>query len=301
MLTRINMLSTEILALRLLRASVITLFLAVPLSDDVLGRLSDGHRILATVTLWFLWAVLLLSILVPASSTLTALRLASPAHLSTMVLIAVAAGIDSRSAIALALSTIVTVLSVSGEVGAHFIQSSAYGDERRFPLRCPRPFLAVAIVAWSLWFTAAAIGSILLVGGVPLASIFVAIALAGFVFLPRRFHCYSRRWLVRVPAGLVVHDHVLLTETAMFPRRSVTGIDAWHQSRPTSESDLGDEPFDLSGGSSSAGVVIRLADPQTVILAPTKDHPGGQAFHVRSARVRPTRITRTLKLLDSRD
>jgi hypothetical protein len=78
----------------------------------------------------------------------------------------------------------------------------------------------------------------------------------------------------------------------MFPRRAVIDIDVWKPS------DLGnDEPFDLSGGFRSTGIVIRLKDPETVILAPTKDHPGGQAFHVSSARVCPTRIARALTLL----
>ncbi len=288
----------DIVTVRLLRLSVIALVIAVPMTADVLDRLGDAHRILASVTLWSLWAIMLLSILVPASSALTALRLAAPAHLATLIMVTATAGIDLGSAVALASSAIVALLSSSGEVGAHFIQSSAYGDERRFPLRCPRPALVVVILAWSLWFATAAVGAIVLVAGMLIGAIFVAIALAGFVFLPRRFHRYSRRWLVQVPAGLVVHDHVLLTETAMLPRRAIIGIDAWSPSTAKdSPNSSNDEPFDLSGGLTSSGVVIRLSDPETVILAPTKDHPGGRAFHVQSARVCPTRIGRALTLL----
>lgn len=293
----------DVLIVRLLRVSVFALIFAVPLARDVLERLSDGHRILATSAMWALWAIVLLSVLVPASTSLTALRLAAPAHLATIVIVVGVGGIDVGTAIALASSAVVTVLSSSGETGAYFIQSSAYGDERRFPLRCPRPFLAVIVLAWFVWFTTAAIGAVLVIAGailgVVIGVILLVVALVGFVVLPRRFHRYSRRWLVRVPAGLVVHDHVLLTETAMFPHRVVTAIDTWTGHTRSRATDSDDEPFDLSGGLDSHGVVIRLSDPETVILAPTKDHPGGRAFHVRAARVCPTRIGRTITALTS--
>lgn len=286
----------DVLIVRLLRTSVLALIVAVPLCSVVLHRLGDGHRILATVALWTLWGVALLSVLVPASSSLTALRLAAPAHLATVVVVMCVGGIDVGSTIALALSAIVTVLSASGETGASFIQASAYGDERRFPLRCPRPSLVVVVLAWMLWYAAAAIGTILLVAGaatgIVVGALLVALALIGSAVLPRRFHRYARRWLVQVPAGLVVHDHLVLTETAMFPKRTVAAIEEWSHSTSTT-----DEPFDLTGGLRMPGIVIRLTDPETVILAPTNDHPGGQAFHVRSARVCPTRIRRTLSAL----
>ena len=286
----------DVIIVRLLRTSVIGLGFAVPFARDVLERLESGPRILASVALWSLWAIALLSVLVPASSSLTALRLASPAHLSTLVLVSIAGGANLGSIVALALSSIVTVLSFSGEAGAYFIQSSAYGDEKRFPLRCTRSFLAVMVLAWLTWFSTASIGAILLIGaattGRVIGAILLALAAFGCVVLPRRFHRCSKRWLVEVPAGLVVHDHVLLTETSMFPRRAVTDIDVWKPSTGNL-----DEPFDLSGCSRSTGIVIRLKDPETVILSPTKDHPGGRAFHVSSVRVCPTRIARSLDAL----
>lgn len=284
----------EVVMVRLLRLGVLALGFTVPLSGDVLDRLGNGHRLLAITSLWSLWGIALLCILVPASSTLTALRLTTPTHVSILILVVIAAGIDTGTTIALAASAIIVVVSASAEIGAYFIQSSAYGDERRFPLRCPRPFLAVLVFAWLIWFASATVGSILVVGGNLIGTLLVAVALAGFVLLPRRFHRYSRRWLVSVPAGLVIHDHVVLTETAMFPTRQITSIDLW--SRASSPDD---EPFDVSGGLNTSGVVVHLADPETVILAPTKDHPGGQAFHVRSARLCPSRIGRTIASLTS--
>lgn len=285
----------DIFTVRLLRVAVAALALTVPLSSSVLDRLGDAQHILASIVLWALWAILLLSILIPASSALTALRLASPAHLATLVLVTSTAGIDAGTTVSLASSAIVSALAASAETGAYFIQSSAYGDERRFPLRCPRPFLVVIVIAWTLWFATAAAGAILLCEGIFAGALLAIVGIAGFVFLPRRFHRYARRWLVEVPAGLVVHDHVILTETAMFPRRIVTGVDMWSRSQHPDE-----EPFDLTGGVRAPGITITLAGPETVILAPTRAHPGGRAFHVRSARVSPSRIRRTLTMLNRR-
>lgn len=282
----------EVAMVRLLRVSILALGATVPLSEGVLDRLSDAHRLLASTALWSLWGAMLLCISIPASTSLTAVRLATPAHLVTLLLVVLAAGIDPTTVLVFAVSAIVTIVAASGEIGAHFIQSSAYGDERRFPLRCPRPSLVVLILAWLIWFAATALGAMLLAAGSFFGVIFLAVAIAGFALLPRRFHRYSRRWLVSVPAGLVIHDHVLLTETAMLPKRLITGVHAWSNGTTPD-----DEPFDLTGGACSTGVVIRLAEPETIILAPTKDHPGGQAFHVRSARLCPTRVGRAIALL----
>ena len=284
----------DILIVRLLRLGVVAMASTVPLAGGALDRLDDGHRILASATMWSTWAVCLLSVLVPASSSLTALRLAIPTHLSTSILVAATSGIDAAMAVAIAIGSIVFILAMSAETGAYFIQSSAYGDERRFPLRCPRSHLAVIVIAWSIWFAAGALGTIALAAGTALASLLVAVALAAFAALPRRFHRYSRRWLVSVPAGLVIHDYLLLTETAMFPRRVVAGVEAWPQ---TTSPD--DTPFDLTGGAARTGIVLRLRDSETIILAPTKEHPGGRAFHVRSLRMCPTRIARALRSLGS--
>ena len=51
----------------------------------------------------------------------------------------------------------------------------------------------------------------------------VAVALT-WLLLPR-FNALSRRWLVLVPAGVVVHDQVVLAETLMVSRSDVVGIE----------------------------------------------------------------------------
>jgi len=56
-------------------------------------------------------------------------------------------------------------------------------------------------------------------------------ALLTALLLPR-FTSLARRWLVFVPAGVVVHDQVVLGETLMVPRSELDGIDLAHGRHP---------------------------------------------------------------------
>ena len=263
---------------------------SVPLVSTSLEGVDSGTKLLARVALWTLWSVLLLCVMVPSSISLTTLRLIAPVH-STVVLIVVASEPSANSIIALALSVAMTAFAFMAEIGAHFVQKSAYGDEMRFLLRCPTPMAAVQLIMWMLWTSSTIVGSLALVNRAWIAGgTLVALAVIGIVLLPSRFHRLSRRWLVRVPAGLVVHDHVVLAETAMFGRSAVSAIEL--------TDDLGDDA-DLAGGGRGPGLRVSLADFETVVLAATSDHPGGRAIHVRSFRVRPSRPGRALRALQN--
>lgn len=281
---------------RLLRGLVLSLASTTALAAHSLHHLGTAQRVAASIALWSLWGIALLCVLVPSSTTLTAVRLAISTHAATLAVIVVATPSHVTPGViaAGALSLLSVVIAFTGEVGIHFIQSSAYGDERRYPLMTPPSHALVLVMAWSIWFVCAALGTILLLNGTLVGAVPAALALGGCAFLPTRFHRYARRWLVMVPAGLVVHDHVLLTETAMFSHRAVTAIEAWLAPSPT------DEPLDLSGGLRRTGVTLRLAETETVILAPTPRERGGRAVHVRSIHLCPTRVGRTLTELRSR-
>ena len=103
--------------------------------------------------------------------------------------------------------------------GDVLLNGSSYGHERRLPLRVPGPvLLGPLVLAWAAivaplvagplllaaraWIAGAAV----LVLGLPLAAVGV-----------RSLHGLARRWLVLVPAGLVLHDHQALVEPVLFP------------------------------------------------------------------------------------
>jgi hypothetical protein len=192
---------------------------------------------------------------------------------------------------ALAISLLASLLVMSAEIGNSFIQLAAYGDERRYLLRCPPAMLVVQILSWLVWLTLTIVAINLFDNKTYVLGVIVAIAAIFLtIALPRRFHRFSRRWLVSVPAGLVIHDHVVLAETAMFMHNAVIEIGI-----ETAQT----EAADLSGKCSGLGLVITLNDFDTVVFAATPKTPGGSAIHVKSMRVCPTRPGRAVIELTS--
>lgn len=276
---------------RILFALVVIVGGTVPLLANALDDIDGGTKVIASVSLWALWAVLLASVAIPSSITLTALRLAAPAH-TAIVIVTAASGLDSGSAIAVVLTAATTSLAFMAETGSYFVQRSAYGDEQRFLLRCPTPMAVVQVLMWALWVSSAIVGALALVNRAWVAGgVLITVAAIGLVLLPQRFHRLSRRWLVKVPAGIVVHDHVLLAETAMFARGALAAVEV-------SSGAAGDDA-DLAGGGRAPGLRITLNDFDTVVLAASTDHPGGRAIHVRSFRIRPSRPGRALRALQN--
>ena len=97
------------------------------------------------------------------------------------------------------------------DFGQQCVQASAYGDEQRFLLRPPAAFLPPVVVAGLVWVAAVLAAPLLLATGqwvVGVVAAVVAVALT-WLLLPR-FNALSRRWFVVVPAGVVVHDQVVL-------------------------------------------------------------------------------------------
>lgn len=273
------------------RLSVIATGLAVPLLNNALRQMSSPTGISSTVAIWLLWSIALLCTLVPSSSALTAIRLALPTIFVIVAAVAVAIGVSSGIVAALAISLLASLLIFSGDIGNSFVQLSAYGDERRFLLRCPPAMLLVQVLSWLVWLTLAIFAINLLASDALILGAIVAIAaLLLTIVLPRRFHRFSRRWLVSVPAGLVIHDHVVLAETAMFMNNAIIEIGV----------DLApSEAADLSGKCPGVGLLIALKDFDTVVLAATPKTPGGSAIHVKSMRICPTRPGRAITELTS--
>ena len=253
---------------------------------DALGDRSRAVQLVATTSLWVLWAAVALALLIPSTVSLTVVRTIVPGGLVAAGIAALHASDAVDAGLALALAAAMVALVAAAELGQAFAQASAYGDETRFPLRPPVAFLLPATMSWLVLCAAAITGPLALAAnnvlvGVPLT----AIALVLGWFLGRRFHRLSRRWLVLVPAGVVVHDHVVLAETVMFPRATVNSIGL---------ALAGTEAADLTGPAAGHAVEVALRDTETVVLAPTRAKPNGTALHVRAVLVAPSRPGRAL-------
>lgn len=243
-------------------------------------------QMIGTVLAWAAWGAVAAALLVPSTVSLTVVRSIVPAAVVTSVVAAFGAEGALAATAAVGLALLSAALVLSGGLGEVFAQASAYGDERRFPLRPPLAFLVPTVVSWSVLCACAIVGPLALAArgwfvGVPLTA---AAGALGW-FLGRRFHRLSRRWLVLVPAGVVVHDHLVLADTAMFQRSTVEGIGLALE---------GTEAADLTGPAAGNALEIALREMATVVLAPTRDKPNGTALHVRSVLVAPTRPGRAM-------
>ncbi len=276
------------------RVSVVALGLTVPLLDQAIADYATLAGTATRIALWALWAVAFLCILVPSCTALTCLRLAAPSNLAVVLFTILATDSWSpRSLVSVMLSLICVSTVFSAEVGNAFAQLSAYGDERRFLLRCPTDMVIVQCLMWTLWVATAITAISFFNDENWIAGTVFAVLTAGLSYiLPSRFHRFSRRWLVGVPAGVVIHDSFALAETAMFMKQSIAHIGIETNSENS-------EAADLSGGCRGPSITISLREFDKVILAATRKNPGGKALHVQTMRVCPTRVARTVQELTS--
>jgi len=193
---------------------------------DALQPWSDETRVVATVLLWIAWALVLAALLVPRPVSATIARVGAPIAAGVAVLAAVW---GDTSALAGTVAVVVTVvacaLAVRGEFQRACAQGAAYGDEERFPLKVP-PAIAFLIlpVAIAIIGVGIATGPLLLADGRWIGGLATAIGLPLAAVTGRLVHRVSLRWIVLVPAGLVVADPLTLTDPVLFPRDRIIGI-----------------------------------------------------------------------------
>jgi hypothetical protein len=235
------------------------------------------------VGLWAVWAAILLATLVPRPIGLTALRTAAPAALVA----AIAAAFGGHvSPLALGWTAVTAAVALAPETSIPFVNGAAYPNERRYPLRVPGPLLLGLLpLSWALVVAGVVAGPLLLaarqwvVGGVAL----VAGGAAAF-FLSRSLHLLSRRWVVFVPAGLVLHDPMSLTDPVLFLKNTVEAL------RPAPADT---DSLDLTQRAPGLALELLLKEKVAMVLAKPRD-PMGEAG--RSARLlfTPTRPGRVL-------
>ena len=225
---------------------------------------------------WVLWTAIAIAYLVPSPMSLTAIRSVTP--------IAVVCALVAVSPLAIFGAVVAFIVSGSSVLADAMVQGGAYGDEQRFALRTPVPYMAPAVIAW-LTLSASLMGGTLLLSaanyvvGVPVT--LVGIFLARTV--PARLHRLSRRWLVIVPAGIVLHDHLVLGETVMITRRNIKKLSVVPESG---------EAADLTGGIAGPRIAVEILESEKVVLSPITAKTLGTtiALHVSGFTFAPRRI-----------
>ena len=188
---------------------------------------STPVQIVAAALAWLAWGTVAVAVLVPRTVSLTALRVAAPAALAVAVWVTARHGAGPAEIVALAWTALLAagVLFVPA-VTDTFVDGSSYGPERRLALRVPGPLLLGPVeLAWAVAVAGIVAGPLLLAARSWLAgAIATAAGLVMVRLALRSLHQLSRRWLVFVRAGFVLHDPLALADPVLFQRQDVEGL-----------------------------------------------------------------------------
>ena len=257
-------------------------FTAGPLLADGLHETGEAWRTTASVGLWVLWGIVLVGSLLAHPATLVLVRLATPSAVVALVWSGREGADWSEVALVAAITAGVAAVSLSAPVGHVFVNGISYGDEARLLLRPSAMLLAGPLpVTAAITVGGVVSGPLLLaaehwgIGGVVTAA-GGALAMVG----ARSLHSLTRRWLVFVPAGVVIHDHLAAQDPVLLRRRALASFGPARQ---------GSDALDLTQG--AAGLILELTTNQPMTLTPPTRRKGSdeevQARGILIAPVRP--------------
>ncbi|MCB0977003.1 MAG: hypothetical protein KDB02_06050 [Acidimicrobiales bacterium] len=246
-------------------ARVLWVFVAVaasiPLADAIDGR-STAIRWLVVVGCWTAWTVAAVCLLVPRHVFLTGARILVPAGLAvTLAAVACGSSLDAADVSAVLVTSLCTAWVLTPWFGEMWVDGSSYGPEKRLPLRPPTTFsLVVVPVTWVAVVAGATAGPLLLAAskwlpGALLTAVGFGVAYAG----TRALHQLSRRWVVMVPAGMVLHDSLTMPEPQLFLRHTVRRLGP-------APADVDDSAEDLTAGAAGLALRLELDEPVELLV-----------------------------------
>ena len=252
-------------------------------------------QLVFTLAAWALWGLGTLAIFWLSPYSLSALRMVAPlataglvgflfASLSTYAEVALSDVAWPLVGVAIAVLAFVCIFLPA--FGLLHVQASAYGDEKRLLLRVPAAQIAPSAVSY-LVMVAFPVATLFALGGEVwwLAALCLVPTVLIFRVIPKRLHRFSRRWLVVVPAGVVVHDELLLAETFMVRTTAVTRVEL----NATSGKAL-NLTGDIAGVRRHMVLIVQLREAEKLALSPYLAKMLGtlDALHVQSYAVAPT-------------
>ncbi len=248
---------------------------AGPAFAAALDPTSGAMRTTASLGLWAVWAVTLLATLVPAPVTLTLVRLVAPAA-PVAVVWAGATGRPSPLATAAAVAATVAAAAVAlaPAIGRAFVNAPAYPNERRHLLRLPGALaLGPVPLAWAVTVVAPTATVLLAAAEQWVAAVLVA-AVGGpaAVLAARSLYNLTQRWVVLVPAGLVLRDTMALVEPVLFRRELIEAL------RPAP---AGTDSLDLTLGAAGLALELLLTEKVGMTLIKAKERRGEEGSSAR--------------------
>jgi len=271
---------------RIVVSVVLAAWVVLALSSPWQTIADDASRSVSWVLLtwsWLLWTAVGASLLVPSPMSLTIVRIVVP--------LSVVVSVVASQPLAIFCSVVALIVCASPVFVDSMVQGGAYGDETRFALRTPLPYVVPAVIAWLLFTTAIIGGSLFLAAReYVVGAILVAIGILLSRTIPQRLHRLARRWLVIVPVGIVVHDHLVLHETIMAHTEKILSA--------ARASNVG-EAADLTGGVIGDRLTIALTEADKVVLSAITAKTLGttEALHVKMFCIAPRRLDAALSAI----
>ena len=257
------------------------LFCGPALSDSF----NDFELLLRTtvsITLWAFWALILLSTLLPTPISLAIVRIGAPAAAALSVWSALETGGSAAGIIGLTVSAVAASVAISASLGDRFSDGASYGDERRFLLRAPGPVLLLfGPLAWLTSLAGLTLGPILLLnrnflfgtlvtlGGLPLSGI-----------ASNAIYQLGKRWVVLVPAGILLHDHLSVGDPTLIPRNQIADF---------SPAKAKTDALDLSQNSFGLSLEIQCVTPLSMMLKKGNRKTVNESSAVESFMINPAR------------
>jgi hypothetical protein len=271
----------------LLAVWVLTPLLIGPSVSDALDERSRAVQVTGSSIAWLSWAVALVAMLVPRTATLTAVRLIVPGA-AALGCWAASGADDTAWAVVGAATGVAALLTLAAPgVSDGFVDGSSYGSERRIALRVPYALLLGPVpLAWAAVAAGVVTGPLLLAArqwlvGAAATAVGAVVVAVGV----RQLHLLSRRWLVFVPAGVVVHDPLTLTEPILFQRHLVASF---------GPAPADTDALDVTGRALGLVLEIRAREPFSVGLRRGRDRT--ERDGVDALLVTPTRPATTLSI-----
>jgi hypothetical protein len=254
--------------------------LPVTLGPGLADRLHDWEnstRFAASAMLWVGWAAVAIAscIALPACLVVVGVGVCS----------AVVIGGAAKS-----FGALVAVAAASAATGPEtvewFLNGPAYANERRYPLRIPGPIVIVP-----LWLAVAATvlgpGSavMLLAGGDYVPGAVVAVVGGGAALVGgRALYGLTQRWVVFVPAGMVLHDPMALADPVLFERKLIESLHA----APADTDSL-----DLTGAALGGALELVLTEKVPMVLTKgRRAAESGASARLLFSPMQPERVSR---------
>ena len=222
---------------------------------DLLGSWSPRPAFSATVLAWAAWAAGIVALMTPRPAGFTYLRIATAGGIACALASVPSTTVGTAT---LALSSTITagIVALSRPVARAAASNAAYGDEQRFPLRSPFGLAIGPLPLAALGVgTGTATGPLLLADGRLVSGVLACAIGFGFVFLlGRSLHSLDRRFVVLVPAGLVVVDPLAMTEPLLITRDLLANSERYDGIRSSPEM------VDLRIGTTWGSVLLTMKD-----------------------------------------